>query len=99
MLIKELRIKQIVGTRSGVSAKTGQPWKILDLLVSWQEESSFGETMENTLQCRMLSSFKEELAIAMQKAGTPFPGILRFAASEYNGRFYNDIILSSKALQ
>lgn len=99
MFIKELRIKQNLGVRSGVSAKTQQPWKLIDLVVTWKEETNYGEPIEHAVQCRVLNNFNEDLVAALQRAQTPFPGALFFSTSEYNGRVYNEIRLNSKAKQ
>ena len=89
---RTIKILKIGESRSGVSQKTGNEWKITEIDIAWYEQDRYGELHEQSAHVQLHGDYKKEHLQYHIDNKTEFPDTgLFFALSAFEGRSFNNI--------
>lgn len=88
---KFIKIEKLGPERSGISKKDGKPWVMTDVVVTWDETSTNGESYEQAMVVTLRGKLNRTLIEAMMQQDRGFELTYFMGAEEYEGRFYNRI--------
>jgi len=88
-MIQVVTIQEIHDVRRGVSAVSGVPWQMQDILVSWPEEIDRGFVVTNKQIFTLHGAEVDRFARLNMTVGMMMDADLSFGLRQYNGKWYS----------